>query len=253
MKELNIKYLIWTFGIVLICWGSCVALGFNGISLANSPLLYIPYMLGGFSPTIASFIALKQSGRVKSFKEWVKGIFSFKHNPLIYLFVIAFSIVSTLLQCQISGYEQIAPLYFILLFLPQMLVGGGLEEVGWRHVLQPELEKRFKFTFSPIIVALIWWLWHLPLFFIEGTWQYERSFWAFGISVLGLSFALAAIKRKTNSTWLCILFHTITNALGGIYAAGDSILGSVVSTAALIIIALVWVKIDYKKNPSRAK
>ena len=248
MKNLSINYLVWTFIIVIICWGSCVVFSMNGITLTNTPLLYIPYMVGGFSPTIASFIALKQSGRVNSFKDWVKGIFDFKHKPAIYLFVIVFSLLTFLPQCLVAGYEQTAPLYMIFLFLPQMLVGGGLEEVGWRHVLQPELEKRFSFIPSTIIVCIIWWLWHLPLFFIEGTWQFDRSFWAFGISIIGLSFALAAVRKKTNGTWLCIVFHTFTNTWGGIYSANDSIIGSIASSAALVIVALIWVKIDFRKR-----
>lgn len=42
--------------------------------------------------------------------------------------------------------------------IPMMFVGGGLEEAGWRYILQPELEKKYSFTVSTIIVSIIWWL-----------------------------------------------------------------------------------------------
>ena len=242
MSKLSAKYFFWTFGIMLLCWGTCIAFSMNGISLTNNSFLYIPYILGGFSPTIASYILLKQNGQVKSLKGWLKGIFDFKHKPTTYTFVIALSIAYVLPLCLISGYHQSAPLYFMLLLVPQMIVGGGMEEAGWRHILQPELEKRFNFAISTIIVSVIWWLWHLPLFLMAGTAQFDKNFWTFGISVLGLSFALSAIKKKTNSTWLCILFHAFANAWSGLYMVNDHILGTVVSSAALILISSAWVK-----------
>ena len=244
MSKLSVKYLIWTFIIMLLCWGTCVVCSMNGMSLANNSFLYIPYILGGFSPTIASFVALKQSGNVKNFKGWLKDIFDFKHKPVTYLLVIVLSVVYILPQCLISGYEQGASLYFIFLLVPQMLVGGGMEEAGWRHILQPEMEKKFNFIISTIFVSIIWWLWHLPIFFIAGTSQYGTSFWIFGIGVLGSSFALAAIKKKTNSTWLCILFHAFMNALVAIFVINSNILGSIVTSAVLILIAYIWVKTD---------
>ena len=55
-----------------------------------------------------------------------------------------------------------------------MLFGGGNEEVGWRMILQPELEKKFNFHIATIFTAIIWWLWHLPIFFIKGTANADR-------------------------------------------------------------------------------
>ena len=37
-----------------------------------------------------------------------------------------------------------------------MIVGGGLEEIGWRGFLQSALQKRFSELFSTIIVSVIW-------------------------------------------------------------------------------------------------
>ena len=100
-------------------------------------------------------------------------------------------------QCLISGYEKGAPIFAIIVMIPMMIFGGGLEEAGWRYILQPELEKKYPFTVSTIIVSVIWWLWHLPLFYIQGAAQYGQNYFAFGISVLGLSFALASIRKNT--------------------------------------------------------
>lgn len=248
MSKLNINYLVYTFGMMIICWGTCIVCSINGILLSNNYWLYIPYLLGGLSPTIASFIALKQNKVITGFKEWIKNIFDFKHNLWSYIIVVLFAIIFILPQCLISGYEKGAPFFTIIFMIPMMLFGGGLEEAGWRYILQPELEKKCNFLISTIIVSVIWWLWHLPLFHIQGVAQYGQNFLAFGLNVLGLSFALACIRRNTNSVWLCVLFHCIINSLSGIYIVNNNILGNIVSALIVIVCSLVLIKIGEKKK-----
>ena len=42
------------------------------------------HIIGGFSPTIASYISLRRNNKVKNFKEWFKKIFDIKHNIWTY-------------------------------------------------------------------------------------------------------------------------------------------------------------------------
>ena len=46
--------------------------------------------------------------------------------------------------------------------------GGGHEELGWRGILQPLLDKKYTYWQSNLIVGSIWGIWHLPLWFIVG-------------------------------------------------------------------------------------
>lgn len=248
MNKLCKDYLIYTFLIMLMCWGICTICSLNGILLNENYLLYIPYLLGGWSPTIASFLALKKNNKVTNFIEWLKNVFDFKHNLISYIMVIILGILFILPQCLVSGYENGAPLFAIIVMIPMMLFGGGLEEAGWRYILQPELEKKYKFIISTLIVSVIWWIWHLPLFYIQGVFQYGQNYLAFGINVLGLAFALASIRKNTNSVWLCVLFHCIANSLSGIYIINDNILGNIVTTIILIFSSLVLVKVNGKKK-----
>lgn len=247
MSKLCKDYLGITFLIMIICWGICVVCSLNGILLNENYILYVPYLLGGWSTTIASFIALKKNSEINGFKHWLKNVFDFKHNVLSYIMVVLLSVVYILPQCLISGYDNGAPLFLIVFMIPFMLIGGGLEEAGWRYILQPELEEKLGFTLSTIIVSVIWWLWHLPLFFINGVSQYGTSYLAFGISIVGLSFALATIRKNTDSVWMCVLFHCIVNSLSGIYVIKSNILGNIVSTVLLIICAYIVTKINSKK------
>ena len=248
MNKLIKDYLSITFLIMIICWGTLIVCSINGIILKDNPLLYVPYLIGGWSPTIASYISLKKNKQIKGFKDWIKHIFDFKHNLLSYLMVIFLGVVYILPQIFISGYESGFPLYAIVLMIPIMLIGGGLEEAGWRYILQSELEKKHNFLLSTLVVSVIWWIWHLPLFFIQGVAQYGQNYFAFGISVLGLAFSLASIRKNTNSVCLCVLFHCIVNSLSGIYIINENTIGSLVTSIILVIMSLVLVKINNKKK-----
>ena len=131
-----------------------------------------------------------------------------------------------------------------------MILGGGIEEEGWRHILQPELEKKYNFAISTLIVSVIWWLWHLPLFYIQGVNQYGKSFLVFGINVLGLTFALASIKKITNSVWLCVLFHCIINSLWDsiFILSNNNIWGSIVAAIILVFSSFLLLKVNDKKK-----
>lgn len=246
MSKLSKNYLSMTFLLMLIGWGICLLCSFHGISLSDNKLLCVPYLLGGWSPTIASYLALKRNHKVTNIKEWLKNIFDLKQHIFSYLMVVIMAATFILPQCLISGYESGAPLLAIIVMVPMMLVGGGLEEAGWRYILQPELEKKYSFTVTTIIVSIIWWLWHLPLFYIQGVGQYGQNYLAFGINVLGLSFALAGIRKNTNSVWLCVLFHCIINSLSGIYVVNDNIWGNIAAAAILILCSCVLAKVNEK-------
>lgn len=248
MSKLSKNYLCYTFSIMLVCWGICVICSLNGIAVDDHYVLFIPYLLGGWSPTIASFFALKKNDSITGVKDWLKHIFDLKHSVLSYIMVALLGIVFIMPQCVVSGYENGAPIFAIIVMIPMMLFGGGLEEAGWRCILQPELEKKCSFTVATIIVSVIWWLWHLPLFYIQGVGQYGHNYLAFGINVLGLGFALAGIRKITGSVWLCVLFHCIVNSLSGIYVVNDNIWGNIVTTVILILCSYALVNINGKKK-----
>lgn len=240
MSKPGVKFLAITFLIMLIGWGTCVVLGLYGLTLSNCMPLYLPFLLGGFSPTLASYIVLKQEKGV-GLRSWLAQIFDFRQSLLAYLLPAILILVYGIPQLLISGYDQGAPFAMLILLIPMMVFGGGNEEAGWRHVLQPELEKRLPFVISTVLVALVWWLWHLPLFYIPGVGQYGTNYLLFGVSVLGLSFALAAIKRITGSTLLCLLFHCLVNALLSVFIVHEDLLGYVVSASLLILVSVVLV------------
>ena len=151
-------------------------------------------------------------------------------------------------QCIAGGYEKGASIYVLIVLIPMMIFCGGLEEAGWRYILQPELEEKCHYIVATIIVAVIWWLWHFPLFHINGVGQQGHSYIAFGIGVLGMAFALACVRKCTKSVWLCVLLHCIVNASGAIFKIGDGIKPKAVMAGIMIVITLLIVFLSDKKK-----
>jgi membrane protease YdiL (CAAX protease family) len=248
-KKLVSQFLLLTFLLMLFGWGISLIFARFGMTTNNHSWLYILFLTGGWSPTIASYIVLKKNNGVIGFKDWIKNIFTFKASLRFYVFVIFLFGIAFATQIFIyPGLDDAKPIYMFFVSVPIMLVGGGLEEAGWRYILQPELDKKYGFILSVIIVAPIWAIWHLPLFFIPGVSQYGTSFGLFAIFILGLTFALGAIRKITKNVFLCVLFHSMMNAGSNTFITKQTLLGNSITAASLIVISIAVVSIYEKRK-----
>ena len=229
-------------------WGGFYLFGTFGVTLENNPWLYVPFMLGGWSPTIVSYIVLKRNNRISGFKEWLKNVFNVKSRPSFYVltfFLLVLCIVPNILISGLNG--QVAPLYMLFVFIPMMTVGGGLEEAGWRYVLQPELDKKFGFIITSAVIGVIWACWHLPLLYTPGTGQEGFNFLWYFIGVMGLSFALGAIIKITGNVFLCVLFHCLINVSAAMFPVNQTFWGNAVP-AVLVTVASIAAVFVYEKK-----
>jgi len=110
-------------------------------------------------------------------------------------------------------------LFFWLLF------GPVPEEPGWRGYALDGLQVRWGALWASLILGVVWSVWHLPLFFIEGTWQAEavglgtQRFWLYVLAIVVESVLYTWIYNSTNgSTLAAILFHFVGNAFGELLA-----------------------------------
>ena len=245
-KKLVKEFLTITFAIMIVFWGGCALISQMFNLTVNNIFLRIMHIIGGFSPTIASYISLKRNAKVENFKEWLKKIFDIKHNIGIYFLVVLFVLIYYVLGCVINGFEFGAPIFMILVIAPMMLVGGGNEEVGWRMILQSELEKKFGFNLATIFTAIIWWLWHFPIFFIKGTSNINMNYFLFGIMCLTLSYALATIRKISKGVFPCILAHCLINGFSAIFIFSFSGLSCSVTLIVTILVSILILNMNKK-------
>lgn len=207
----------------------------------------------GFAPAYAVFVSLKKHEQISGFKDFCGRIFK-TGNVLKTIVITAvfacFPLAATLLCETYVG----NPWYFFVLLIPFMIIGGGLEELGWRGFLQPALEKKFPFVVSTLIVAGIWALWHLPLWFVQNASQSSLNFTAFTLYCVTYSFVLAALYKLTKSVFACVLVHAWCNVLTSMFTANtlmnmpDAKLIIVNSLEIIASIAIISVHTIVSKN-----
>ncbi|MFV9645418.1 MAG: type II CAAX prenyl endopeptidase Rce1 family protein [Desulfobacterales bacterium] len=122
-----------------------------------------------------------------------------------------------------------------------------IEELGWRGYALDRLQSKRNALVSSLILGIVWSLWHLPLFFIKDTYQYDLgfgspAFWLFIIGIVPLSFSFTWIYNNTHrSTLAVILFHAMVNFTGELIAITEradtySIMLWFIAAVAIIII-----------------
>ncbi len=212
-------FLMYSF---VIAWGSEAAMiVLYRLNLLDEKLMQILYyvLLGagcGMAPAYAAFIAERKYASV-TWKGFLKKILRTDSRKRSFIILILFGAIqfgACVLQEKYTG----NPWYLFILFMPLMIYGGGLEEIGWQGVFQPVLQKRFPFLAAGVIEGIVWSIWHLPLWFIPNSSQSAYSFAAFTLFCITLGVTLAAAHRITGSIWVSILLHAWSNTvLGGMY------------------------------------
>lgn len=226
MKTKEFKETILYFGIVLflsyfVFWGP---LAFFKIETANligrttGPVwALVLFILGGFVPSFAGiFLTALFEGKpgIKNlFRSSIHIKIGLKTYLLILLVVLYYSGALILLYTTLSGKFNFSQFWIQLpTILPLIFLGPLSEEYGWRGFALKRLLKNLNPIFASLIVGLGWSLWHLPLFYMLGTSQYNFHipFISFLISITCSSFVYTYIYLKSNkSLFAVIILHWI--------------------------------------------
>ncbi|MBO1306850.1 CPBP family intramembrane metalloprotease [Enterococcus sp. 669A] len=218
MKKNIGSYLGITFLVSWVCWLIVAYLThFTGVALF-SPIALPLYSLGAAGPMIGACIVKKRTVSKRSFSEFIKNIFNLKQPIQGYVVVAILAWSFCFIPVLLGMTQQQAPLYTALFQLPIMIFfGGGLEEVGWRGYLLPQLQNRYSSFVSTCILAMIWSIWHLPLWLVKGSGQDTSSFMGYVLLVFSFAFLLTFLWNRYESIALCILLHAGFNSFTDVY------------------------------------
>ncbi len=261
-KRPTLQYLALVFLIAWVSEAVLILLEQFGIMTGTVPGtagFFITYAVigfgAGFAPTYAIYILLKKYKHINGVKDFFRLYFKTDNAPRAVLMTVAF--FGALLAVNIVGNRYLGnPWYLFLLLIPLMMIGGGMEEPGWRGFLQPSLEKKFPFPVATLIMGIIWAVWHLPLWLVKGASQSSANFFLFLVFCIVLSFALAALYKLTECVFACSLLHAWSNVLGAMFTLRSTdirldtglIVMSLLEVAAAIVI---WMLADRKKKASQ--
>ena len=183
-------------------------------------------ILGRFGPTFSAlFLLLLYEGRegvgdiITRLKIWRVGLrwylFAFFSTAIIVLLSIWISVL-------IYGYSPIfndpRQLYLIIpAFLYVLFLSVLGEEIGWRGYALPRLQGRYSALTSSVIIGVIWSLWHLPLFWMEGDFHSEIPLSLFLIQSVAVSIIYTWMYNNTGGSLLFShLFHAASNTTLGV-------------------------------------
>jgi len=120
-------------------------------------------------------------------------------------------------------------------------VGALGEETGWRGYALPQLQRRFSPLASSLIIAVLWFGWHLPQFFVIATYRDSSPAQYVGM-LLGLACGAVILtwlyNRSGGSILLVAVWHGLYNIVSGTQAA-TGMLAAAVSTLVMIQGALL--------------
>lgn len=102
----------------------------------------------------------------------------------------------------------------------KFIVFGGLEEIGWRYVFQPLLQEKFHYFQATILTFIIWSIWHLLFFYIDGSLAVLQIV-PFLFGLLTNSFILSALYLKTKNLWICVMKHSMINVFSQLTMSVD--------------------------------
>lgn len=101
-----------------------------------------------------------------------------------------------------EGIGSVLAVMMIMLFL------GPIEELGWRGVAQPLLQRHMAPLWAGLTIGVTWGIWHLPAFFLAGTLQSEWEFLPFLLGNVVLAVLVTPLFNDSRgSILLPMLFH----------------------------------------------
>ena len=222
----------------------------------------ILFISGGFLPSILGIILTYFYDGKKGLKELFHSSFKIKLGIKNYIFMFSiplfYAISLIVLYFFVEGSFDISQFWNQLpLILPLFFLGPVSEELGWRGFAIKRMLKLTSPNISSFIIGIFWALWHLPLFHMLGTSQYEYnlSFLIFFVSVVSSSYVYTYFFIKTNeSVFSAIFIHWVyTFLLQVVYTSisRENLLFNRLEFLPFIFIGIIFVFFLNKNKNSR--
>lgn len=180
--------------------------------------------VGSFGPTLAAIVVVGISQGRSGLKNLLRPILAWRFGINWYFFIIVGCIlvfvlglwaymllggVLSLPREAVVSQLVLVPIYYLIV----LFIGGPLgEEIGWRGYLLPQLLKQRNGLVSSVIVFVIWFAWHLPLFWLPGASQYGSPIGPYVIFIAAWSTLFTWVYLGTSGSLLSVLLlHTSIN------------------------------------------
>jgi hypothetical protein len=212
---------IWAFLALtfLLSWGVMgLYFGVPGVAglvgpVGNSHPLFI---LAVYAPAIAAVLLVLRHGGLRGLGGFLSRLLLWRVGAGWWLFLLlgvpAIYLAGAAIGGRLGDWRLPGGLLGAMLF---MLVLGPVEELGWRGLMLPLLQRRMAPLWAGLLVGVVWGVWHLPAFFLSGTVQSNWAFMPFFAGSVALSVILTALFNDARGSllWPALLHFQVNNPL----------------------------------------
>ena len=208
-------------------------------------------LLGLLGPFASALILLRRDASLwRDFKDRLTNLrrLNWLYLPLTILIMPAATYAAVWLSVQLGRpASQLSVVPNVAAMLPIMVLAPAFEELGWRGYGFDALRAHLSMRGATAAFALLWALWHWPLFLISGT--YQHDLWTQS-PVYVANFFVSVLPAAVIANWLyekhrrfipaAILFHFMLDAVAESFAAEQFtkciVTGVFIAVAALIVL-----------------
>jgi uncharacterized protein len=211
----------WTFWIIGLNYLA------EGITTESIGKFLMFFFAGVYGPSVSAVVITAIFEDFNGVWNLLKKLFVWKVPFKIYLFILLIPIIFVLIGIglydlfigEIGSFDKMAFLSIPAVLWAGFYAGPLGEELGWRGFLLSELRKSFSNLRSAIIIGVIWFVWHIPLFrapfgtLLSGEVISFLPLLSYFVMLVCISVIITwlVIKSK-NSVLIAILFHLSINA-----------------------------------------
>jgi membrane protease YdiL (CAAX protease family) len=223
-----LRFYVMVFAVTWGFWFTAALVGHKSEDANISPVLMLAGLLAPSVTALGMVLTSKSPALKRELKEKLIGAFRLRPGIILFAIAIFFGvIVISILLSTLAGQSlnqfALTGFSFSLAGIPSLLtitLAAFLEELGWRGYAEDSIASYFNWWKESLISGGLWSLWHLPLFFIPGSYQYHIlqenpwfmvNFFA-GILPLDIIFAWVYVKNE-RSIFACMFFHFFVNFL----------------------------------------
>lgn len=172
-------------------------------------------VLRAFGPALAGVIALAIVRGKSAVVELGRSIVRWRVSPRLYLLALFPIVLNT--AALLAGHARFEPhvtvVKAVVFFFLMALIDGPLgEEIGWRGVLLPQLLETMRPLTAAVIVGIVWYLWHVPLYAADARGMGPGAQALFAASCIALSIIFTWFWLRSNgSTFFAVFLHNCSN------------------------------------------
>lgn len=238
-----IPYFVLTFAWTWSWWWSAAAL-----DPLPGPLMFAA---GGFGPLVGAVWTVGQRDRAYG-RDFVRRVWDPRGiGAPWWLGLVAVAAGPAVLGAgvaRLAGAAATAPSYTLGMVagvLGFAIAAGLVEEPGWRGAALDAWQVRTRPVFAALGIGAFWAVWHLPLYFIEGTYQNGLGFgtprfWLTNLVLVGLAVLYVwLVNGAGGSILVAILAHAGFNVAGELVprsTMGDVVAFAIVAVASVLVV-----------------